>query len=304
MAAKRGLGRGLESIFADNYSPVEKIATATAKKDGIQTVRISEIEPKADQPRKYFDTESLEALAESISQHGLLQPIILRESAGGFYQILAGERRWRASKMAGLTEIPAIIMEADAMKAAEIAIIENVQRENLNAYEEAQAYASLMKEFDLTQEEVAAKVGKSRPAVANTMRLLELPEDVLDLLKDGAISAGHARALLGLKDKTIIEETANKVLDRALSVRDTEALVKKLNKIFESAQNAVEEVEENDDLIVDYIKDLEHKAMSITGKQIKIQTKGKCRVVQIEYVDNEDLEDILVKLCGRKITEE
>ena len=304
MAAKRGLGRGLESIFADNYSPVEKIATATAKKDGIQTVRISEIEPKADQPRKYFDTESLEALAESISQHGLLQPIILRESAGGFYQILAGERRWRASKMAGLTEIPAIIMEADAMKAAEIAIIENVQRENLNAYEEAQAYASLMKEFDLTQEEVAAKVGKSRPAVANTMRLLELPEDVLDLLKDGAISAGHARALLGLKDKTIIEETANKVLDRALSVRDTEALVKKLNKIFESAQNAADTIEGNDDLIVDYIKDLEHKAMSITGKQIKIQTKGKCRVVQIEYVDNEDLEDILVKLCGRKITEE
>ncbi len=304
MAAKRGLGRGLESIFADNYSPVERVVTATAKNDGIQTVRISEIEPKADQPRKYFDTESLEALAESISQHGLLQPIILRESAGGFYQILAGERRWRASKMAGLTEIPAIIMEADAMKAAEIAIIENVQRENLNAYEEAQAYASLMKEFDLTQEEVASKVGKSRPAIANTMRLLELPEDVLDLLKDGAISAGHARALLGLKDKSIVEETANKILDRSLTVRDTEALVKKLNKIYESAQNAVDEIEENDDLIVDYIKDLEHKAMSITGKQIKIQTKGKCRVVQIEYVDNEDLEDILVKLCGRKITEE
>lgn len=304
MATKRGLGRGLESIFSDNYSPVEKIATANAKKDGVQTIRISEIEPKNDQPRKYFDTESLEALADSISQHGLLQPIIVREGAGGFYQILAGERRWRASKMAGLTEIPAIVMEADAMKAAEIAIIENVQRENLNAYEEAQAYASLMKEFDLTQEEVAAKVGKSRPAVANTMRLLELPEDVLDLLKDGAISAGHARALLGLKDKSIIEDTANKILDKSLSVRDTEALVKKLNKIYESAQNAADEAQVDDDLIVDYIKDLEQKAMSITGKQIKIQTKGKCRVVQIEYVDNEDLEDILVKLCGKKITEE
>ena len=304
MAVKRGLGRGLESIFADNYSPVEKVVTATAKKDGVQTIRISEIEPKGDQPRKYFDTESLEALAESISQHGLLQPIIVREGEGGFYQIIAGERRWRASKMANLTEIPAIIMEADALKAAEVAIIENVQRENLNPYEEAQAYASLMKEFNLTQEEVSAKVGKSRPAIANTMRLLELPEDVLDLLKDGAISAGHARALLGLKDKSIIEETANKILDKALSVRDTEALVKKLNKIYESAQNAADEIEEEDDLIVDYVKDLERKAMSLTGKQIKIQTKGKCRVVQIEFVDNEDLEDILVKLCGSKITEE
>ena len=304
MAVKRGLGRGLESIFADNYSPVEKVVTATAKKDGVQTIRISEIEPKGDQPRKYFDTESLEALAESISQHGLLQPIIVREGEGGFYQIIAGERRWRASKMANLTEIPAIIMEVDALKAAEVAIIENVQRENLNPYEEAQAYASLMKEFNLTQEEVSAKVGKSRPAIANTMRLLELPEDVLDLLKDGAISAGHARALLGLKDKSIIEETANKILDKALSVRDTEALVKKLNKIYESAQNVADEIEEEDDLIVDYVKDLERKAMSLTGKQIKIQTKGKCRVVQIEFVDNEDLEDILVKLCGSKITEE
>ena len=169
MAAKRGLGRGLESIFADNYSPVEKIVTTTVKKDGVQTLRVSEIEPKADQPRKYFDTESLEVLAESISQHGLLQPIIVRKSEGGFYQIIAGERRWRASKLANLTEIPAIVMEADALKAAEIAIIENVQRENLNPYEEAQAYASLMSEFKLTQEEVSAKVGKSRPAIATCL---------------------------------------------------------------------------------------------------------------------------------------
>ena len=298
MAKNKGLGRDFYSLLDDNI--------AEAKSESKTTVKISRITPRGDQPRKNFDDNALQVLADSIQEHGVIQPIVVREVGvlDGNYEIIAGERRWRAAKMAGLTEIPAIIMEADAMKAAEIAIVENVQRENLNAYEEAQAYASLMKEFDLTQEEVAAKVGKSRPAVANTMRLLELPEDVLDLLKDGAISAGHARALLGLKDKSIIEETANKVLDRALSVRDTEALVKKLNKIFESAQNAVEEVEENDDLIVDYIKDLEHKAMSITGKQIKIQTKGKCRVVQIEYIDNEDLEDILVKLCGRKITEE
>jgi len=304
MAAKRGLGRGLESIFADNYSPVEKIVTSTVKKDGIQTLRISEIEPKADQPRKYFDTESLEVLAESISQHGLLQPIIVRQSEGGFYQIIAGERRWRACKMANLTEIPAIVMEADALKSAEIAIIENVQRENLNPYEEAQAYASLMSEFKLTQEEVSAKVGKSRPAIANTMRLLELPDEVLELLKAGDISAGHARALLGLKDKGIIEDTANKILIRSLSVRDTEDLVKKLNKAYENALKGEDEKADTSDLIVDYIKDLEKKAMSLTGKRIKIQTKGKCRMVQIEYVDNEDLEDIMIKLCGKKIAEE
>jgi len=303
MAVKRGLGRGLESIFADNFSPIEKAATATAKKEGVQTLRISEIEPKNDQPRKYFDEEALHALADSISQHGLLQPIIVRPTDSDFYQILAGERRWRASKLAGLTEVPVVIMEADALKSAEISIIENVQRENLNALEEAQAYASLMKEFDLTQEEVSQKVGKSRSAIANTMRLLELPEEVLELLQVGDISAGHARALLGLKDKEIIVDTANKILIRSLSVRDTETLVKKLNKIYESASKEDDDIID-DDLIVDYIKDLERKAMSITGKQIKIQTKGKCRVVQIEYVDNEDLEDILVKLCGNKITEE
>ena len=304
MALKRGLGKGLESIFADNYSPVEKVAAASTKKEGISTIRISEIEPKADQPRKYFDEESLEQLSASISEHGLLQPIIVRESAGGFYQIIACERRWRASKMAGLTEIPAIVMEADELKAAELAIIENVQRDNLNAYEEAQAYASLMNEFSLTQEEVAAKVNKSRSAIANTMRLLDLPDEVLELLKAGDISAGHGRALLGLKDKEIIVDTAHKILIRSLSVRDTEALVKKLNKIYEASLNGEDENEVDDDLIVDYIKDLERKAMTLTGKQIKIQNKGKCRLVQIEYVDNEDLEDILVKLCGKKITEE
>lgn len=303
MAVKRGLGKGLESIFADNYSAAEKPGAVSAKKEGVQTLRISEIEPKSDQPRKYFNNESLEQLATSIAQHGLIQPIIVRQSAGGYYQIIAGERRWRASKMAGLTEIPAIVMDADELKSAELAIIENVQRDNLNAYEEAQAYASLISEFNLTQEEVAAKVGKSRPAIANTMRLLELPEEVLELLKTEDISAGHARALLGLKDKDAIADLAGRILDKSLSVRDTEALVKKLNKIYESASSDDEE-DVVEDLVVDYIKDLERKAMSLTGKQIKIRNKGKCRVVQIEYMDNEDLEDILVKLCGRKITEE
>ena len=291
---KKGLGRGLDSIFADNYIEV------AAENQGIQTLRISQIEPKADQPRKHFDEEALIELSDSIKAHGLLQPIIVRESSAGYYQIIAGERRWRASKLAGLTEIPVIIMQADALEAAEIAIIENIQRQDLNAYEEAAAYASLMEQYSLTQEEVAEKVGKSRSAVANSMRLLDLPEEVLEMLKTGDISAGHARALLGLKNKDIIVDTAEQILVRSLSVRDTEALVKKLNKEFEKGDSVVEQ---KDEIKVDYIKDLEKKAMHLTGKRVKIKNKGKVSTVEIDFYGNDDLEDILVKLCGKDIIE-
>ncbi|MBP3494983.1 MAG: ParB/RepB/Spo0J family partition protein [Clostridia bacterium] len=295
---KKGLGKGLDSIFADNY-----IEATASSQEGAQTLRVSEIEPKADQPRKYFDQEALEQLAESIKQHGLLQPIIVRESAGGFYQIIAGERRWRASKLAGLTEVPVIIMQADALKAAEIAIIENIQREDLNPYEEATAYRSLMEQYELTQEEVAEKVGKSRSAVANTMRLLELPEEVIDMLKTGDISAGHARALLGLKnkDEEAVVEVAKDILVRSLSVRDTEMLVKKLNKLFEKATTEPNQPKNDDKLEVDYVKELERKAMTLTGKRVKISANSKVKTLQIEYFDNEDLEEILIKLCGKKI---
>lgn len=292
---KKGLGRGLDSIFADNYIEV------ASKDEGIQTLRISQIEPKADQPRKHFDEESLLELSDSIKTHGLLQPIIVRESAKDYYQIIAGERRWRASKLAGLTEIPAIVMQADALQAAEIAIIENIQRQDLNAYEEATAYSSLMEQYDLTQEEVAEKVGKSRSAVANAMRLLDLPDDVLEMLKTGDISAGHARALLGLKNKDIIVDTAEQILVRSLSVRDTEAWVKKLNKEFEKGEVTPPTV--SDEIKVDYIKDLEKKAMHITGKRVKIKTGGKVSTVEIDFYGNDDLEDILVKLCGKDIIE-
>lgn len=292
---KKGLGRGLDSIFADNY-----IEVAT-KDEGIQTLRISQIEPKADQPRKHFDEEALLELSDSIKAHGLLQPIIVRESSEGYYQIIAGERRWRASKLAGLSEIPAIIMQADALEAAEIAIIENIQRQDLNAYEEAAAYNSLMEQYSLTQEEVAQKVGKSRSAVANAMRLLDLPDDVLEMLKTGDISAGHARALLGLKNKDSIVDTAEQILVRSLSVRDTESLVKRLNKEFEKGETAEEQTSE--EIRVDYIKDLEKKAMYLTGKRVKIKTKGKVSTVEIDFYGNDDLEEILVKLCGKGIVE-
>ena len=292
------LGKGIASIFAENY--IEEVAQTS----GVQTLKISEIEPKADQPRKYFDEEALNQLAESIKQHGLTQPIVVRESSGGFYQIVAGERRWRASKLAGLTEVPVIIIEADAMKAAELAIIENIQREDLNPYEEAQAYKSLMDNYGLTQEEVASKVGKSRSAVANTMRLLDLPDEVLELVMAADISAGHARALLGLKDKSVVVETAQKILIRSLSVRDTEDLVKKMNKLYDKSLKALdEEDEEEEDLTVDYAKDLERRAMTLSGRIVKIKSKGKTKTIEVEYSDNEDLEELLVKICGKEITE-
>ena len=297
---KKGLGRGLDSIFADNYIDV----AASSKEDGIQTLRVSQIEPKADQPRKHFDEEALFELSDSIKRHGLLQPIIVRESenAQGYYQIIAGERRWRASKLAGLSEIPAIIMQADELEAAEIAIIENIQRQDLNPYEEAAAYKALIDQYGLTQEEVSEKVGKSRSAVANAMRLLDLPDDVLEMLKTGDISAGHARALLGLKNKDSIVDTAEQILVRSLSVRDTEALVKKLNKEYEKGL-LPEEEKNGDEIEVDYIKDLEKKAMYLTGKRVKIKQKGKVSTVEIDFYGNDDLEDILVKLCGKSIIE-
>ena len=292
---------GLDSIFADSY--IENVA-ASATIDGPQTLRVSEIEPKADQPRKYFDEEALQELADSIGKHGLLQPIIVRPSAGGFYQIIAGERRWRASKLAGLLEVPVIIMEADALKAAEIAIIENIQREDLNPYEEATAYQSLMRQYDLTQEQVAEKVGKSRSAIANTMRLLDLPEEVLEMLKTGDISAGHTRALLAMKDKDAIVDIAKRILTHSLNVRDTESLVKKLNKIYEDSLKTDKAPSVETDIIVNYTKDLENRAMSLLGKRVKIIDAGKHnKFLQVEYIDNEDLEDLLIAICGKGIIE-
>lgn len=298
-----GFGKGgLDSIFAENY--IENVA-AKSTVDGPQTLRVSEIEPKPDQPRKYFDEEALQQLADSIGKHGLLQPIIVRESAGGFYQIIAGERRWRASKIAGLLEVPVIIMEADALKAAEIAIIENIQRQDLNPYEEASAYRSLMTQYDLTQEQVAEKVGKSRSAVANTMRLLDLPGEVLEMLKTGDISSGHARALLGLKDKDAIVDIAKKILTHSLNVRDTEGLVKKLNKIYDDSLKKDKSTTAESEIIVNYAKDLENRAMSLIGKRVKIIDSGKHnKFLQIEYIDNEDLEELLVKICGNGIKEQ
>ena len=220
--ARGGLGRDFYSILDDNM--------LEEKKDSVTTLKVSDIEPRGDQPRKTFDDEALQLLADSIATHGVLQPIIVRENSRfpGSYEIIAGERRWRASKMAGLSEIPVVIFDGDDLKVAQISLVENVQRENLNPVEEALAYNALIERYNMTQEQISREVGKSRSAIANMLRLLDLPDEVLTMLKDEKITNGHARALLGLKTDEDMIELAKKVADNDLSVRDVEKIVRNM----------------------------------------------------------------------------
>lgn len=290
MAKISGLGRGLENIFSDN---------AVEEKSDITKLKISQIEPRADQPRRVFEAEALAQLADSIAAHGVLQPLLVRESSGGFYEIIAGERRWRASKLAGLDEVPVIVIEADELKTAQLALIENIQREDLNPIEEAVAYAELIRTYGMRQEDAARQLGKSRSAVANAVRLLDLPEDVLEMIKSGELSAGHGRTLLGLNERAKMRPLAEKIVKRNLSVREAEAAVKRENR----ATAAKEPAELPYSLTVDYLADLEHRAMSASGHRIKIRSTGKRRHIEIDYSDNEDLEQLLTKLCGGALFE-
>ena len=290
---KTGLGKGLDSIFIDNTAP---------SGGGNGLVRLSEIQPRRDQPRKNFDLESLQQLADSIAEHGLLQPVVVREALGGYYEIIAGERRWRAAKMAGLSEIPVTILSADDRKASELAIIENVQREDLNPMEEAQAYKKLQEEYGLTQDKVASAVGKSRSAVANTLRLLDLPEEAGTLVDTGKLSEGHAKVLLGTTYEEDLIKAAKEVAEKGLSVRETEALVKRLN-----ASSAAEEAEEtlkDFPVKVNYTKVLEEKAGRMLGRRVSINGRGKTRRLELFYEDREDLENLLKVLCGDRIFED
>lgn len=292
MAKSRGgLGRDFFSLMSDNLPMNDKASAAS-------TLRISDIEPRSDQPRKTFEREPLEQLADSIAQFGVLQPIVVRESAllQGTYEILAGERRWRAAKMAGLSEIPAVILEGDDLKAAQIAVIENVQREDLNPIEEALAYDALIDRFGLTQEQVARQVGKSRSTVANLLRLLELPDEVLELVKDGALSEGHARALLGLKNPEQILPLAQKVIEKKLSVRDVEKTIRLMNyePVAEEGADTREETQRKV-----YMKDLEHRAVTVLGRKVKILKTAKKKVVELSYDDDADLEALLESICGK-----
>jgi ParB family chromosome partitioning protein len=287
MAKKQALGRGMDAIFLDNSLDVS---------ERTNTLRLSQIEPRRSQPRKYFDTESLSQLADSIASNGLIQPIIVREIEGSdFYQIIAGERRWRAAKLAGLSEVPVVIIDADDKKAAEYALIENIQREDLNPIEEARGLKSLIDDYKLTQEQVSKQVGKSRVAVTNSLRLLELPDDVLNLVAEKTLSAGHARALLGLSDKSKISETADLVIRGELSVRATEELVKKLNsapKPEKSERNNVED---------EYYSSLEKKITDTLGCKVRISHSTRKKSISISYKDTAELESLLRKLVGEDV---
>lgn len=293
MTKKSGLGRGLDMIFSDNELD-------RAQKDDIQKIRLSMIEPKPNQPRQNFDGEALSALADSIAQNGVLQPILVRPSAEeGFYQIIAGERRWRASKMAGLTEIPAVVVEADELKAAQFALIENIQREDLDAWEEAAAYDRLIGEFALSQEELARTMGKSRSAIANTLRLLELPEEIVALLREDKLSAGHCRALLGLRDPARMMPIAEKAIHRNLSVREIESVVKAANRAYLAEREMTDEDEET--LHIDYMAELEARATTMLGRRLRIQSGKRKKIVSIEFQNDEDLSDLLNRICGGNV---
>lgn len=292
---RSGLGRDFYALLDDNILPSDKKNSASA-------LRISDVEPRSDQPRKTFSHESLEQLADSIGQFGVLQPIIVRESAflAGTYEIIAGERRWRAAKMAGLSEIPAVILDGDDLKAAQVAVIENVQREDLNAVEEALAYSALIDNFGLTQEQVSKQVGKSRSAITNMLRLLDLPDEVLELLRNGSLTAGHARALLGLKNRDQMESLAQKIIEKDLSVRDVERTIRLMN--YEPDENE----EKNPEGIQRkaYMRDLEHRAVTILGRKVRILKNDKKKVIELAYSDDDDLESLLKTICGENFFDE
>lgn len=274
-----GLGRGLDAILVDSdYT----------SGDSITSVRINDVEPNREQPRKQFSQEELEALSDSIVKYGVISPITVRR-VGERYVIIAGERRWRAARMAGLSEIPVIIISADDKKAAEIALVENIQRSDLNPVEEAQAYAALIDQYGMTQEEVAEQIGKSRSSVTNSLRLLDLPDAVLSMLAAGKLSSGHAKVLLGIKDGEKLKTAAEKVAELELSVRETEKLVKSL---------LAEPKPEKELPAIDYTKALETSVQQKLGRTVKIKQNGAKSSITIGFLDNNDLETVLRLLCG------
>ena len=285
MASNKGLGKGLGALLGDfNEEPLEKSA--------YQMLPIYKVEPNPDQPRQDFDEEELQALADSIEQHGIIQPLTVRELNSGYYQIIAGERRWRAARLANLSDVPAIIIEADDRKVKELALIENLQRQDLNPMEESLGYQSLMQEYGLTQEEAAKRVGKSRPAVANALRLLNLPQDVMEMVRSGKLTAGHARAVLVLKTEKKQLEAAQKIAALGLSVRQAELLCKNMAK-----ETPVKV--ESDVIHVDYVAECEKQLSKQLGRGVKIISGKRKGKFELEFYGPEDLQillDALMKL--------
>ena len=285
MAKKGGLGSGLSALFGENFT---ELPQETANKQP-STLPIEKVEPRADQPRRTFDEESMAELTESIRAHGVIQPITVRPLDSGFYQIIAGERRWRAARDAGITEVPVHILEADDRTAMELALVENLQREGLNPIEEAEGYRTLMTEYGLTQEAAADAVGKSRPAVANALRLLSLSEPVLKMVEEGTLSAGHARALLSLHDTELQKNAAELVVEKHLSVRQTEALAARLLKPSKPT-------EEPAAIAVDYVREVERELENALGRKVKLVTGRKKGRIEIEFYGTEDREKLIENL--------
>lgn len=296
MAKKHsGLGRGLDAIFLDN-----SIDTERGDGNTITKIKLSLVDPNKNQPRKSFEKGALEELASSIRENGVLQPILVREYEGGRYQIIAGERRFRASKLAELEEIPAIILDIDNKKTAEISLIENIQREDLSPIEEAFALKALAEEYSMTQEQLSEKIGKSRSAIANSIRLLDLPTAVLELVAAKKISGAHGRTLLGLKDRSAMIALAERVTKLDLSVRQLEEEVKRANKPVKPTP-----VKDEEPLpIVDYFRDLELKMERELGRRVKIEEKGRKKCVTLFYHDNEDLDELLERIFGKAFKDE
>ena len=278
MASQKGLGRGLGALLGD-------FEEETQEENGLKKLPLHKIEPNPDQPRRDFDPEELEELAESIRTHGIIQPLTVREMPNGYYQIIAGERRWRASRLAGLEEIPVVIIEADDKKAMELALIENLQRSDLNPVEEANGYDSLIREYGLTQEEAAARVGKSRPAVANALRLLSLCDGVLEKVRNGELTAGHARAILQLKSEKKQMEAAQKIAALGLSVRQAEMLCKNMTREPEKQPPIV--------LEVDYVAECEKNLSKHLGRGVKIVNGKRKGRFELEFYGQEDLQNLL-----------
>lgn len=288
MAKQKGLGKGLGALLED-FSPA-----AEAKDTQYRSIALHRIEPNPDQPRQDFPEEELQALADSISVHGLIQPLTVRETRPGYYQIIAGERRWRACRLAGLTEVNAVVLEADDQKTMELALIENLQRQDLNAVEEALGFRTLMDTYGMTQEEVATQVAKSRSAVANSLRLLSLPPEVLEMVRDGRLSAGHARTLVGITDRKLLLDAAQRIINMGLSVRQAESLAKTLMKKKVSASVPAAPLE------VDYNAEAELTLGKALGRKVKIipgKRKGK---LELEYYSPDDLLVLVDRLMELK----
>ncbi len=284
---KSGLGRGLDSVFTENNN-----ASSAAVPP---TLRLSQIQPRKAQPRKTFDEAGLAELSASIAEHGLIQPITVRPTSAGIYEIVAGERRWRAARMAGLQEVPVMIMDIDDRKTSVLALIENIQRENLNPIELAGSFRALIDEYGLTQEELSETLGKSRSGIANYLRLLDLPPKTTVALAHGEISTGHAKVLAGLgQDADLLVDT---VKEKDLSVRQTEELVKKFSRT--QKVQSEEQTEEKDEIKIDYTAILAERIRRNLGRPVAITEKGKKRKLELYYEDEKDLEELICKLCGK-----